>query len=310
MAGLRTVRVRFPGPSGRVPRALEVLGAEGMARPLSDAASLREAGLRAYRLEPGAVERLLRAAPPAGAIETGWLGAVPRWSPLVETRLERPVGLRHGGGSTEVGPGLLRLLGRSWVEPEIIAGAPVSARLRLELRPTLRARRSGVQRSIEQLDGPVWTLGEPLGPAGVDLALPPGRALLLVAARPDADWAELARDPSENAREPRADPIILDDPTEHGPTPQEGAGRERRRRRSRGPSDSDPRIAVGGAAAGEVLDAGPEEPLRDTLGSVLLGLSRAGERGGVVFLAAPDRGPPAWAGGRSPPEGGRAGGPQ
>ena len=243
IAGLRTVRVRFEGPPGRVPLAMQRLVDGGKASPLDATPdtpkdiprALRDAGLRAYALEPGAAERLLGEAPPTGAIETGWSGSLPRWSPLLGTAFGPSPRLHDGGGSGPVPAGRLRLMARSWVEPGVRPGLPI-------------------------------------------------------AARPGADWAALAEAHRSGAdTPPPTDPIGLDDPTEHGPMPEEGETE----------SDGDDGPAPPQTQSGDrVPIAGPDEPLRDTIGSVLLGLSPDGARGGLVLIAAPDRRPPPWTRGR------------
>lgn len=146
-----------------------------------------------------------------------WLGQAAGWTEAYATAETRTrTGLRMPEGELELEPGVLRLLVRCWVERRLSAtaggGGAASRVLRVDLLPQNRTR-SDNQLSLEPLDPTrPLELGVVFDRLRSGWASDGSRALVLVPAAPEDEWAEMARvmgpvEPEETVFGPAGTPL-------------------------------------------------------------------------------------------------------
>jgi hypothetical protein len=220
---------------------------------------LRAYGLRVVAVPVEALPRATRDLTPVGTVQTETLGMLYRWAPLVTGPELEEQYTTVDTGPLELPPGRFRLLARAWLVPDLGEAQDtgrVAARLRVELLPQ---HEEAHRRRLDQLLDPAPRTIEDDGLLFRRLhaiaELPEGRALVIVPAPPDADWAAL-RPPGP------ADETLPEGETSYGPDPDAVPEREPAPRPER-PTTEPRRAAV-------PVGAGPAAPSFRTLGVQLL----------------------------------------
>jgi hypothetical protein len=185
-------------------------------------------GFRMMSVPVEQVPSLLGALQTAGSTQRQWLGQAYSWTEAVHAAPANGRVITLDAERIRLAPGNLRLLVRSWVEPiapqvesnvgEVTVpgndgsggAAPVArapaAILRVELVPQNRE-----SRTPEQMLDPLAVNEPRLEPETQGLlfsrlytrmSLAPGRAILIVPDRPEADWTKLAAEPSPHPSKP------------------------------------------------------------------------------------------------------------
>src|SRR5262249_39808369 len=102
-------------------------------------------GLRIMKVSADHLTRLVKELDVLGQ-QTRWIGAAPRWTPIVRTpSWDGAVAAATADGILKLGPGRLRLLARAWQAPDL-SGDAVAANMVVELLPQ---HEEAVRRKLE-----------------------------------------------------------------------------------------------------------------------------------------------------------------
>ncbi len=192
----------------------------------SESAALwRENGLRVLAVPIERVASLRASLPVGGPSEVRELGEATAWTPIATGADLADRTLKLDSGLLDVGPGNVRLLVRSWIEPAIesAVGAEgpgeVVARVRIELAPQHAEplpERSPLQIQAEREPTPV-DRGQVFDRLVLSLLSDGSEAIVLIGESPAVDWAELASE--ARAPEPSEQPGEEDESEEGDPAP-------------------------------------------------------------------------------------------
>lgn len=202
---------------------------------------LRLSGVRVLAVPLSEIVVVHQVAPPTSAWSRRWLGQSPEWLQIMRSRRVAESTRSVVYGSEQRLPeGVLRLLGRAWIVPERVEreeGPSIEASMRIELVAQVQQRDPVTDRdnrfAIPREDSVTPAL-EGQGPLLEELLLgltvPPGYAIVLTTAAPEADWSqvegvtrenlieELERRESAVADEAGADDAEGSAPARFGPT--------------------------------------------------------------------------------------------
>ncbi len=138
-------------------------------------------------------------APAAATTQEQWLGEVPRWTdavrgPQMGPGTGRGTVIKMDVGPLALGAGRLRLLLRAWTVPTALTSDHAAAGLRVELAPQFEQSRTiPTERDIGLLPPlAVEEQGLILSRLVLSMTLDGTESLLIVADRPDTDWAAIA----------------------------------------------------------------------------------------------------------------------
>lgn len=189
---------------------------------------LRLSGVRIVAVPLSEIVVVHQVAAPASAWSRRWLGQSADWLQLMRSRRVAK-GTRSVvyGSEQRLPEGVLRLLGRAWIVPERMEreeGASIVASMRLELIAQVqqlqqqdsekdRTNRYEIPKTTAMVSA-LEKQGDLLEELLVGLTVPPGYAIVLTTASPEADWSrvegvtrenlldELQRRETEEAGEP------------------------------------------------------------------------------------------------------------
>lgn len=178
----------------------------------------RANGLRVLAIPVDQIAALRASLPSGGPTEIRELGEATGWTPIATGPDLADHVLRLDSGLLEVGPGQIRLLARSWIEPAIESGDDatrrVVSRVRIELVPQHiepLARRSPLQ--IEQDRRPTAVdRGMVFDRLMLSVLAGGTDAIILVGESPRVDWGELAPQSEPEPPDGSTDEDIEDPP--------------------------------------------------------------------------------------------------
>jgi hypothetical protein len=151
------------------------------------------------------VPGLVSALQTAGSTQKQWLGQAYAWTEVVHAGQSSGRVIALDAERIRLAPGSLRLLVRSWIEPTMPsagdgsgAAAP-GATLRVEMVPQNRESRTPEQAldplAVNEPRFEAESQGLLFSRLYTRMSLVPGRALVIVPDRPDADWKAMAAEP-------------------------------------------------------------------------------------------------------------------
>ena len=167
------------------------------------AALWRSNGLRVLSMPIEQLTSLRQSLPAGGPTENRELGESTSWTPIATGPDLADRVLRLDSGLLEVGPGQVRLLARSWIEPVILteqnqgeqaAMSRVGSRVRIELAPQYAERlaaRSPLQIEAERRPSAV-DRGLVFDRLVLSMLVGGDMAIVLIGESPDVDWNDLA----------------------------------------------------------------------------------------------------------------------
>jgi hypothetical protein len=195
-------------------------GSEVMARVFRDgreptfldpacAAAWRRNGLRAVRIDEADARALDRAFERLGTVQRTQMVDSPSWGTFLSgPEWRTDISLAMPDGALRLGPGLLRLLGRTWWEPVLRPGG-LSDRVRVELAPQYVApERQSIRALSDESEDSVLDRGLVLWRLSGVLAIEPGEAIAIVPEDPAVDWGAItARDTGPRPEAPPTFPV-------------------------------------------------------------------------------------------------------
>jgi hypothetical protein len=179
--------------------------------------------LRAAGVGDADLSRVAATLPPAASTsQEQWLGEVPRWTdavrgPQMGPGTGRGTVIKMDTGPLALGPGRLRLLLRAWSVPTLLAPDHASAGLHVELAPQFEPAVNDAEEHDLGLLPPLQLeeRGLVLSRLVLSMTLDGSEAILIVAARPNEDWAAVA---SGKPAPPRPPTSVFGPPDPEGVT--------------------------------------------------------------------------------------------
>lgn len=224
---------------GDIARALAPYDTDTPFLPASTRERLRLSGLRAVAVPLSEVFVIHQIAPPRSNWSRRWLGQETEWVQLVRSRsIAGGTRSMMYGGEQRLPEGVLRLVGRGWVQPrptDTDGETRIDAVMHMQFAAQIQRRDPEGERRNQFRPEPVTAMTplEDMGPfiedLGLRLSVPAGYAIVLTTDFPDADWSaidgvtrenlieELERRESAAADEP--EPVATDEQARFGPSP-------------------------------------------------------------------------------------------
>ncbi|MFG0293863.1 MAG: hypothetical protein ACF8MJ_12030 [Phycisphaerales bacterium JB050] len=170
---------------------------------------LRLSGVRIVAVPLSEIVVVHQVAAPASAWSRRWLGQSADWLQIMRSRrvAEGTRGVVYGS-EQRLPEGVLRLLGRAWIVPERVEGeegTSIGALMRLELVAQVQQRDPRVDHenhfeipNLNLVTPALEGQGPLLEELMVGLTVPPGYAIVMTTASPEADWSSVEGVTREN----------------------------------------------------------------------------------------------------------------
>jgi len=224
---------------GDIARALARYDLDTPFLPASTRERLRLSGLRVVAVPLSEVFVIHQIAPPRSNWSRRWLGQETEWVQLVRSRSisggTRSVAY---GGEQRLPEGVLRLVGRGWVQPrptEADGEMRIDAVMHMQFAAQIQRREQEGDRRNLFRPAPVAALTplEDMGPfiedLGLQLSVPVGYAIVLTTDFPESDWSAVEAVTRENLIEElerresvpadASDAVAADEQARFGPVP-------------------------------------------------------------------------------------------